>query len=123
MSERRRFSRIVYRTPAIVVQGELTINASISDLSLHGLLITCDQTNKLNLDKQIDVEFALLGSDITIQLTGNIVEINNNMIRLSIDHIDIESIGYLKRLVELNVGDDELLYRDIEHLSELGEHT
>ncbi|NIY81649.1 PilZ domain-containing protein [Vibrio hepatarius] len=123
MSERRRFSRIVYRTPAIVVQGELTINASISDLSLHGLLITCDQANKLNLDKQIDVEFALLGSDITIQLTGNIVEINNNMIRLSIDHIDIESIGYLKRLVELNVGDDELLYRDIEHLSELGEHT
>ena len=123
MPERRRFSRIVYRTPAIVVQGEQTINASISDLSLHGLLITSDQANELNLDKQINVEFALLGSDITIQLSGNIVEINNNMIRLSIDHIDIESIGYLKRLVELNVGDDELLYRDIEHLSELGEHT
>ncbi len=123
MPERRRFSRIVYRTPAIVVQGEQRINASISDLSLHGLLITSDQANELNLDKQIDVEFALLGSDITIQLSGNIVEINNNMIRLSIDHIDIESIGYLKRLVELNVGDDELLYRDIEHLSELGEHT
>lgn len=123
MPERRRFSRIVYRTPAIVVQGEQTINASISDLSLHGLLITSDQAYELNLDKQIDVEFALLGSDITIQLSGNIVEINSNMIRLSIDHIDIESIGYLKRLVELNVGDDELLYRDIEHLSELGEHT
>lgn len=123
MPERRHFSRIVYRTPGILVQGEQTINASIRDLSLHGLLIKSDQASELNLDKQIDVEFALLGSDITIQLSGNIVEINNNMIRLSIDHIDIESIGYLKRLVELNVGDDELLYRDIEHLSELGEHT
>ncbi|EGA70159.1 hypothetical protein VISI1226_18096 [Vibrio sinaloensis DSM 21326] len=123
MIERRRFSRIVYRAQAVLSQGMSAVDASISDLSLHGLLIDCQQSALLDVNEQVDVEFTLPGSDVTIQLTGNIVGLNNNMIRLSIDHIDIESIGHLKRLVELNVGDDELLHRDIEHLSDLGEYT
>lgn len=123
MIERRRFSRIVYRAPAVLKQTMNAVEASISDLSLHGLLISCEQAALLNANEQIDVEFSLPGSDVTIQLVGNIVGVNNNMIRLSIDHIDIESIGHLKRLIELNVGDDELLHRDIEHLSDLGEYT
>ncbi|CAK4066584.1 PilZ domain-containing protein [Vibrio sp. MarTm2] len=123
MIERRRFSRIVYRAPAVLKQAMNAVEASISDLSLHGLLISCEQAALLNANEQIDVEFSLPGSDVTIQLVGNIVGVNNNMIRLSIDHIDIESIGHLKRLIELNVGDDELLHRDIEHLSDLGEYT
>lgn len=123
MIERRRFSRIVYQTQAALTQGSTEVTALVSDLSLHGILATCDQSEQLDRDKQVNVEFSLSGSDVTIQLVGNIVGLNNNVIRLSIDHIDIESIGHLKRLVELNVGDDELLHRDIEHLSDLGEYT
>lgn len=123
MIERRRFSRIVYRAQAVLSQGMSAIDASISDLSLHGLLIECQQSALLDTNEHVDVEFTLPGSDVTIQLTGMIVGLNNTMIRLSINHIDIESIGHLRRLVELNVGDDELLHRDIEHLSDLGEYT
>lgn len=123
MIERRRFSRIVYQNQAVLTQGSTKINALISDLSLHGLLVTSEQSALLDSDKQVDVDFSLSGSDVSIQLVGNIVGLNNNVIRICIDHIDIESIGHLKRLVELNVGDDELLHRDIEHLSDLGEYT
>ncbi len=123
MIERRRFSRIVYLTHAAVTQGASTINATIYDLSLHGMLLTSDQSSVLGDEEQVNVTFTLSESDVTIQLIGNIVGINNNMIRLSIDHIDIESIGHLKRLVELNVGNDKLLHRDIESLSDLGEYT
>lgn len=123
MIERRRFSRIVYQAQAVLTQESIEVIALVSDLSLHGLLLTSDQSDLLDVGKQVDVEFSLPGSDVTIQLVGNIVGLNNNVIRLSIDHIDIESIGHLKRLVELNVGDDELLHRDIEHLSDLGEYT
>jgi len=123
MIERRRFSRIVYQTQATLTQESTVVNALVCDLSLHGLLLTSEQSDQLDTDKQVDVEFSLAGSDVTIQLVGNIVGLNNNVIRVSIDHIDIESIGHLKRLVELNVGDDDLLHRDIEHLSDLGEYT
>ncbi|WP_425666413.1 PilZ domain-containing protein [Vibrio tubiashii] len=123
MIERRRFSRIVYQTQATLTQESAVVNALVCDLSLHGLLLTSEQSDQLDTNKQVDVEFSLAGSDVTIQLVGNIVGLNNNVIRVSIDHIDIESIGHLKRLVELNVGDDDLLHRDIEHLSDLGEYT
>jgi hypothetical protein len=123
MIERRRFSRIVYQAQALLTQESTQVTALVSDLSLHGLLMTSEQSDLLDSGKQVDVEFSLPGSDVTIQLVGNIVGLNNNVIRLSIDHIDIESIGHLKRLVELNVGDDDLLHRDIEHLSDLGEYT
>ncbi|AIW13141.1 PilZ domain-containing protein [Vibrio tubiashii] len=123
MIERRRFSRIVYQAQATLTQESTEVTALVCDLSLHGLLATSEQSDQLDTDKQVDVEFSLAGSDVTIQLVGNIVGLNNNVIRVSIDHIDIESIGHLKRLVELNVGDDDLLHRDIEHLSDLGEYT
>lgn len=123
MIERRRFSRIVYQAQALLTQKSTQVTALVSDLSLHGMLLTSEQSDLLDSGKQVDVEFSLPGSDVTIQLVGNIVGLNNNVIRLSIDHIDIESIGHLRRLVELNVGDDDLLHRDIEHLSDLGEYT
>ncbi|KOO04965.1 PilZ domain-containing protein [Vibrio nereis] len=121
MKERRHFSRIVYRMPAVITQGLNTLSASICDLSLHGLLLTSEHSSVLQDTEQVNVTFTLPESDVTIQLIANVVGVNNNMIRLSIDHIDIDSIGHLKRLVELNVGDDELLHRDIESLSDLGE--
>lgn len=37
-----------------------------------------------------------------------------------ISYIDIESIVYLCCLVELNVGDDSLLYWDLEYFFDLG---
>lgn len=123
MIERRRFSRIVYQAQAVITQESTQVNASVNDLSLHGLLASSDQADVLDINKQINVEFSLSGSDVTIQLVGNIVGLNNNVIRVAIDHIDIESIGHLKRLIELNVGDDELLHRNIEHLSDLGEYA
>ena len=123
MIERRRFSRIVYQTQALLSQENKVVKSSLCDLSLHGLLLTSDDADSLDVDSMVDVEFSLQDSDISIELVGKIVGLNNNVIRLSIDHIDIESIGHLKRLIELNVGDDELLHRDIEHLSDLGEYT
>ncbi len=123
MIERRRFSRIVYQAPATLVQESQTFESSVSDLSLHGLLLTCEQSQQLSLNEQVQVDFTLPDSEVNIQLTGLIVGVNGHVIRLSIENIDIESIGHLKRLVELNVGDDELLHRNIEHLSDLGEYT
>ncbi len=32
------------------------------------------------------------------------------------EHIDIDSITHLKRLIELNLGDEALLHRELAHL-------
>jgi hypothetical protein len=123
MIEKRRFSRVIYRAPAEISQGKVSVASTIQDLSLHGLLL-CAEPNcsELNVDFLADIQFSLPGSDVLIEMVVNFISVEDNIVRASIDHIDIESIGHLKRLVELNVGNDSLLHRDIEHLSDLGAH-
>ncbi|KII77419.1 PilZ domain-containing protein [Vibrio renipiscarius] len=120
MIERRRFSRIVYQALAVVTQDNIQVNANLNDLSLHGLLLDCSNHTSLDPLNPISVQFQLLDSDITIQLTGKIVETVQSQVRITIEQIDIDSISHIKRMVELNVGDDELLHREIEHLTDLG---
>ncbi|WP_210473163.1 PilZ domain-containing protein [Vibrio crassostreae] len=120
MVERRQFSRVIYQVPTEISQGQVNVSGSVQDLSLHGLLIQCNESKQLSHDTPVQVSFKLESSDINIQLEATIVSTINTSMRLRIEHLDIDSISHLKRLVELNVGDDELLYREIEHLTDLG---
>ncbi|MDN3682774.1 PilZ domain-containing protein [Vibrio tapetis subsp. quintayensis] len=121
MIERRRFSRVIYQAPAELKQGDVVLNANLRDLSLHGLLLSSpDERDQLDQNLPMDVHFTLPESDVVLSLQAEIVELNENYIRISIQHIDIDSISHLKRLIELNVGDETLLHREIEQLSDLG---
>lgn len=121
MIERRRFSRVIYQAPAELKQGDVVLNANLRDLSLHGLLLSSpDDRDRLDQNLPMDVHFTLPESDVVLSLQAEIVELNENYIRISIQHIDIDSISHLKRLIELNVGDETLLHREIEQLSDLG---
>ena len=122
MTERRRFSRIIYRAPALVTHKGQVLATTVQDLSLHGVLLSLIEENHFHCGDEIDVEIPLPESDIKINLTANVVDSNASSIRVRIVHIDIESIGYLRRLVELNVGDDALLHRELEHLADLADH-
>ncbi|MFB9135856.1 PilZ domain-containing protein [Vibrio sp. AK197] len=122
MKERRRFSRIVYHATASLTQGDLHCTGQLKDVSLHGLLLTVSETPlPFNGELLIDVAFTLPGSEIELTMTAQIVEQIGALLRMRIDHIDIESLSHLKRLVELNVGTDELLHRNLEHLSDIGD--
>ncbi|WPC73585.1 PilZ domain-containing protein [Vibrio porteresiae] len=114
--ERRRFLRVIYQAPASLTQCDISFNAMVKDISLHGLLVSCETPQALLSDKPIEVNIPLSGSDVSIQLTAQIVDLRSNLLRLQVDHIDLESLGHLKRLVELNMGNDELLHRDLDHL-------
>ncbi len=120
MVERRQFSRVIYQVPTEISQGQVNVSGSVQDLSLHGLLVQCNESKQLSHDAPVQVSFKLENSDINIQLEATIVSTINTSMRLRIEHLDIDSISHLKRLVELNVGDDELLYREIKHLADLG---
>ncbi|MDB1124803.1 PilZ domain-containing protein [Vibrio algarum] len=122
MDERRRFSRIIYNAPAEIHQGPLKVSCSIVDLSLHGLLLSSIAA-PIDVSVPIDLFFHLPESDIIISLQAHVIELTENYTRVSIEHIDIDSISHLKRLVELNVGDEQLLHREIEQLSDLGAHS
>ena len=121
MTERRRFSRIIYQAPALIEQGDSVMQATIQDLSLHGLRLQTEDAQSLDLSLPVEVGFSFTQSEQVMQLRAGIVLITGNEIRLKINNIDLESISQLKRFIELNVGNDELLHRELEHLANLGE--
>ncbi|MGI3037999.1 PilZ domain-containing protein [Vibrio diabolicus] len=121
MAERRRFSRILHQALAKVEQRDLAIEARIQDLSLHGLLMKVEETEALDPALPVHVTFSFDQSEQVITLKAQIVDVSKCEIRLKIIKIDIESISQLKRFIELNVGNNDLLNRELEHLSDLGE--
>ncbi|MGL5287044.1 PilZ domain-containing protein [Aeromonas sp. RU39B] len=120
MSERRRFSRILYSTPAILSQGDHNWSTVLIDISLQGALIRrpADWLHGESLDYHLT--FHLTGSDIRIQMECELSHLDDEKLGLYCHHIDIDSATHLRRMIELNVGDEELLHRELEQL--LSEH-
>lgn len=119
MAERRRYSRVVYRTPATISQGNQTWESNVLDLSLKGALLAMPEDWEAGNDQDYDVRFRLHESDIELEMDLKLVKESGDLLRFRIDHIDIDSASHLKRLVELNVGNDDLLHRELAQLTDL----
>lgn len=115
--DKRRFHRIFYQSQALLVGPKNQYPCELVDLSLKGCLLEfaepwsespADQyVLTLNLSDQIDIVMNL-----------SVAHENGNRVGFKCDHIDIDSICRLRRLVELNLGDSELLERELAALSE-----
>ncbi|CZF77947.1 PilZ domain-containing protein [Grimontia marina] len=120
MAERRKFSRVVYRTPATLQQKDRSWEPKLLDLSLKGALLTTPagwgETGKAD---DYVLSFCLNESDITLDMELKLIQENDECLHFEIVHIDIDSASHLKRLVELNVGNDDLLHRELAQLTDL----
>lgn len=109
---RRQFSRIPFQTEAslFLPDGEYTVD--LLDISLRGALIHphanmfvtvgTNGTLKIRLDTQ--------GTSIRMEVT--VVHHMANYYGLACRDIDIDSMTHLRRLVELNLGDEALAERE-----------
>ncbi|ODP99804.1 MULTISPECIES: PilZ domain-containing protein [Salinivibrio] len=119
MSERRKYSRVMYRAPAILKQDGREWHAHVLDLSLKGVLLSLPNNWESDPErKEFDLVFFLHDSEIELDMECILVNNCANYLHLYIDHIDIDSASHLKRLVELNVGNDELLHRELAQLTD-----
>lgn len=124
MVERRHFSRILYPAPATLLHANGEWLAEVRDLSLQGVLLTRpDNWRSQGADNHYIVRFFLHDSDIELQMDIRLVDHDSDYLRMHITHIDLDSVTYLRRLVELNVGTDELLHRELEQLADLHKHN
>ncbi|MEM5515022.1 PilZ domain-containing protein [Pseudoalteromonas sp. AS84] len=113
MQNRRQFSRVLFSTTALLCSDDHKYPCKLLDVSLHGALITNCDAFIGNQNSQAALHFSLPQSDIEIKMEVVICHIEADHIGLKCHHIDIDSITYLKRLIELNLADDELLHREL----------
>ena len=107
------FSCVIFDLRASYVLMTTKYPCKLLDVSLHGALITKCDAFIGNQNSQAVLRFSLPQSDIEIKMEVVVCHIEADHIGLKCHHIDIDSITYLKRLIELNLADDELLHREL----------
>ncbi|GMQ83320.1 MAG: hypothetical protein BMS9Abin06_0053 [Gammaproteobacteria bacterium] len=113
--ERRQFSRIPFDVPVTLTLGQQVWETGLIDISLHGALIKAPQ----NFESGPEHEYRLAvhlegGPDICMDV--QVAHRENEELGLNCKDIDVDSITHLRRLVELNLGDPELLERELSSL-------
>ena len=117
MENKRYYTRVLFSTPATLSVGQQSFDTSILDLSLKGALISTPDSLGDCVGKTATVDFLLQGSDVHIDMVGEVAHCEPHSIGIKWEKIDIESMTHLRRLIELNAGDAELLERQLEHLT------
>lgn len=116
MDQRRHFSRVPFDIDSTLVDDEDRLDISVIDLSLKGALITkppeWNQSNRQGLA----LEMRLVDSDIIMQMKCDVAHEHENSLGLKFIEIDVESISHLRRLMELNVGNSDLINREVNEL-------
>jgi hypothetical protein len=119
--DHRRFSRILFSSDArlLYVQDgkSLQFKTELLDLSLKGALVKRPEQWHLPDGTALTLEFLLNDSELILQMEAVVAHSHQQSIGLRCEKIDIESASHLRRLLELNIGDAELLSRELTELS------
>ncbi len=115
--ERRNYSRIPFQAEVLMQCGNEEWSCNLLDISLKGMLV--EPPDNLDIDTSKPCAIALfLGEDASIHARVQITHITGEGYwGLKWLHIDISSLKHLRRLLELNMPQPELLNRE---LAELG---
>lgn len=111
--DRRRFTRIPFDAQTSLHQDEWSISVQLVDISLRGLLVLQPADwAYANLKAPFNVIIQLAeGSQICMD--AHLAHAEEGLLGFKCDHIDLDSISHLKRLVALNMGDEAQLEREL----------
>jgi hypothetical protein len=116
--EQRQFSRIPFDAVAHLhhLAHAIHVNCAVIDISLQGILINKPDNWQGHLAEQYHIDLLLDQAEVVIKMIASVAHIDQTRIGFLCEHIDLESLTHLKRLVELNLGDDALLHREFSAL-------
>jgi len=113
ITERRRFTRIPFEASATLSNPSGSWTAKLLDVSLNGALITLPQNWPPTQNESYLLEINVADNIFKIKMEATATHVDSERIGLRCDHIDIDSASHLRRLVELNLGDEEILNREL----------
>jgi len=117
MENRRQFTRILFSIKAELNVEDKTYPVSIHDISLNGALVTAVESEQSLKGKLGTLTFCLSDNESEVTMHIAVVHEQDDETGLQCNAIDIDSVTLLRRLVELNLGDNEQLDKELSQLS------
>lgn len=115
-NEQRNFSRIPFDSEVNIIKDDTGWKSTLLDISLKGALVHKPEGWDASIDDSCILEITL-GEDTIIKMEGKVAHIESEQIGFRCEHIDLDSISHLRRLVELNTCDEDLLTRELHALT------
>ena len=115
--QKRQFTRIPFDADVrLVKQSGEAWDSRLYDISLKGALIAEPHNWTGNCGDEYLLEVFLAGEEIKIDMNVSIAHMEDGRIGFHCEFIDIDSISHLHRLMELNMGDEDQLEREISEM-------
>ncbi len=126
MSERRRFSRVIFSGDCSLSEetaGEIEISKTeLVDISLNGALVHRPDVWHDEPGALVNLNLTLAGSDIILEINGIVCHQEKGLLGIKFLTLSLESISHLKRLIQLNLADSELMHREMSQLINIDEN-
>lgn len=116
---RRHFSRIAFHTDARLHVSHGVHTVHLLDLALKGALVEALDTFPVAMGDICSLVLPLHEDGEKIVMKGVVVHLQGARIGMQCQHIDVDSLTSLRRLVELNLGDANLVDRELSHLFQI----
>lgn len=114
-SERRHFTRINFDAhfKLSTVTDTDSWQGNVADLSLKGVLIDTPTRLECHTGDHFKLELQILQNELTISMDVHVAHHDDQHIGFEWEHIDIDSMTHLRRILELNLADPKLLEREL----------
>jgi len=115
-TEQRIHHRVLFDTAANIHINASDMDTQLIDISLKGALIKKPDAWTASVGDTGQLRILLSDNVSAISMDIKVTHIEKDHVGFHCEHIDIDSITHLRRLVELNLGDTELLEREFSAL-------
>lgn len=116
VDDRRQYSRIAFHAPARVAFSDRALDTVVLDLSLKGAMVSLPANTQIAEDERGKLHVQLGETADRISMDMRVKHVKGGYAGLLCESIDLDSVTHLRRLVELNLGNPELLDRELSSL-------
>jgi hypothetical protein len=112
----RNYARIPFATEVTLHLHGKNVKVQLVDIALKGALVQTEAIDGVALHDKCRLELPLDQAGDVVVMSGTVVHLEGQHIGIECQDIDLTSLTHLRRLVELNTGDADLMNRELSHL-------
>jgi c-di-GMP-binding flagellar brake protein YcgR len=111
--ESRDFSRITFHRPVELAIRGASVSCELVDISLNGALLRVRSAARFKLGDPCIITIHLDEALSLIRMSGNVAHREAETLGVRCQGLDLDSVVHLRRLLELNLGEEHLLHREL----------
>lgn len=117
--ERRHFQRIPLDSPVHLNVDGTSLDCDLVDISLKGALVKAKTDWRGAKGTKVELDIVLNDmDDATIHMSGVVAHVEEGHVGIQCHQLDLDSATLLRRVVELNLADADLLERELQAMIE-----